>query len=324
MEIVILSTMPLATENPPKDINHLINLAALTLRRLDIFSQRTMITHPTINLIRTTTTTTTTTTKRLNLVPKRIAMRILAPLQIFIVIPMRRLHFPRIIIRPQRPPPAHITQIKEILHRRRLRFRHVVLAQIDGAQFTVAVPLDLDGLPGSEIGSLEEGRGATAVLVAAHAGDARVAAFLFGGAEVGVADGEEASRRRLHSILVIEIFLGRQHRISAKAMGLVVIVRAGQKGLGLDAPFVTILLHFLEPEEFQLFFALPILPASCSAEFPVLGLKARGIGLGWFFGRAFDETHLLFQKRGNKSVLEVLGHVTVLAVNANFPGPIRG
>ncbi len=168
MEIVILSTMPLATENPPKDINHLINLAALTLRRLDIFPQRTMITHPTINLIRTTTTT----TKRLNLVPKRIAMRILAPLQIFIVIPMRRLHFPRIIIRLQRPPPAHIAQIEKIIHGRRLRFRHVVLAQVDGPQFAVAVPLDLDGLPAGEVGGVEEGGGAAAVPVAAHAGDA--------------------------------------------------------------------------------------------------------------------------------------------------------
>ncbi len=133
--------------------------------------------------------------------------------------------------------------------------------------------------------------------------------LLFGGAEVGVADGEKASRRRLHGILVIKIFLGRQHRIGAEAMGLVVIVRARQKGLDLDTPFVIVLLHFLEPEEFQLFFALPILPASCFAEFPGLGLEARGIGLGWFVRRAFDVTHLLFQERGDKSVLEVLGHV---------------
>lgn len=318
MEIVILLTVPLTTQHPPKDINHLINLAPFPLRRLNIPSHVTMITHPTINIIRTT--------KRLDLRPKRITMRILAPLQIFIIIPMRRLHFPRIIIRLQRPPPTHITQIEEILHRRRLGFRHVVLAQVDGAQFAVAIPINLNSLPAGEVGGFEERGGAAAVFVAAHAGDSRVAAFLFGGAEVGVADGEKASRRRPRGVVVVvvvEIFLGREHRICAKAMCLVVIVRAGQKGLGLDAPFVTVLLHFLETEELQIFFALPILPASCPAEFPVLGLEACGVGLGWLFRRAFDVTHLLFQQRGNKSVLEILGHVAVLAVNADFR-PLRG
>lgn len=141
----------------------------------------------------------------------------------------------------------------------------------------VAVPLsDGNGLPAGEVGGVEERGGAAAVFVAAHARDTRVAALLFRGAEVDVADGEKASGRRARGVdvVVVEIFLGRQQRICAEAMGLVVIVRAGQKGLGLDAPFVIVLLHFLEAEELQLFVALPVLPASCPAEFSVLGLKA--------------------------------------------------